>query len=95
MKFRPLLVTTAAFEIGTGIALICFPSTIVKLIVGSSLDSPAGSTVSRVAGAAVLSLGVACWLARLDARSGAAKGLVAAMREERRDGDVVEVCLGA
>jgi hypothetical protein len=36
-------------------------------------------TVSRVAGVALLALGVACWLAREDAEGRAAKGLLAAM----------------
>jgi hypothetical protein len=36
-------------------------------------------TVTRVAGAALLAFGVACWLAREDAAGRAAKGLVAAM----------------
>jgi hypothetical protein len=36
-------------------------------------------TVSRVAGVALLALGVACWLAREDAAGRAAKGLLAAM----------------
>jgi hypothetical protein len=45
----------------------------------STARHPAGVTVSRVAGAALLALGVACWLARDDAANRAAKGLIAAM----------------
>jgi len=39
----------------------------------------ARETIGRVAGAALLALGVACWFARGDALGGDAKGLVAAM----------------
>jgi hypothetical protein len=48
------------------------------LLLGSPLDTPSAPTVARLAGAALLSLGLACWLARRDT-SRAAKGLVSAM----------------
>jgi hypothetical protein len=52
---------------------------VVELMLGAEPGAPAGVTVSRVAGVAVLALGVACWLARDDSAGGAAKGLIAAM----------------
>jgi hypothetical protein len=61
------------------LALLCFPSTTVALLLGSSLDTPTALTVARVGGAGLLTLGIACWLARGDARSRAARGLVAAI----------------
>jgi len=42
-------------------------------------DQPAAVTLGRLAGAALLALGVACWLAQGDVQSRAARGLVAAM----------------
>jgi hypothetical protein len=50
-----------------------------SLLLGSSLDTPAAVAIGRLAGAGLLVLGVACWLARGDAQSRAATGLVAAM----------------
>jgi Kef-type K+ transport system membrane component KefB len=77
---KTLHTVTAVIELGAGLALLCFPSTTVALLVGGApLDAPAALTVARVGGAALFALGVACWLARGDTQSRAARGLVAAM----------------
>jgi hypothetical protein len=76
---KTLLTATAVIEFGAGFALLCCPSAMVELLVGAPLAEPAAVTVARVGGAGVLSLGVACWLARGDAQSRAARGLIAAM----------------
>jgi hypothetical protein len=74
-----LLAVTAVIETGAGLALGCCPSAAVALLLGSGLDSPAAVVLGRLTGAALLALGVACWLARGDAPSRAARGLIAAM----------------
>ncbi len=74
-----LLAVTAVLEGATGLALVALPSRLATLLVGASLDAPAASTVARVAGVALVALALACWLARHDGRSRAARGLVAAM----------------
>jgi hypothetical protein len=79
MTIRRLLIVTAVIEVGTGMAMAIAPSLPVSLLIGSALDTPAALTVGRVAGAALLSLGVACWLAREDEQSRATRGLIAAM----------------
>ena len=66
-------------ELGAGLALLGFPAPVVMLLAGAPLEGPAAFTVARVGGAGLLALGVACWLARGDAQSRAARGLVAAM----------------
>ena len=73
------LIVTAVIEAGTGLALVVSPSALVSMLLGAALDTPTGLAVGRVAGAAVLSLGAACWLARKDEQSRAATGLIAAM----------------
>ena len=70
---------TAAVEAATGLALLGLPLLVVSLLLGGSLDTPAALVVARMTGTAQLSLGVACWLARNDAQSRAARGLVTAM----------------
>jgi hypothetical protein len=76
---KPLLSMMGAAEAATGLVLAVAPSFLVELLLGAAPDTAAGTTVSRVAGAAIFALGVACWLARQDAASRAASGLIAAM----------------
>ena len=76
---RRLLIVTALAEAGVGVTLLSSPTLVAELLLGVSLDAPAALTVSRIAGAALLSLGVACWLASNDGPSRARFGLVAAM----------------
>ncbi len=59
-----LLSITSAIEAGTGIGLVAAPSVIARLLLGTTLGAPGAVTVARVAGAALIALGVACWLAR-------------------------------
>ena len=76
---KSLYTVTAAIELGAGLALLCCPPATVVLLLGSGLDTSAAVILGRVAGAALLALGVACWLARDDTQSRAARGLVVAM----------------
>ena len=71
-----LLKLTALIEAATGLGLIATPSIVVRLLLGSLLDTSAAVMLGRVAGTALLALGVACWLARDDTQSRAARGLV-------------------
>ena len=74
-----LYAATAVIEVGAGLALLCIPSAAVQILLGAPFEAPEGVAVARVGGAALLALGVACWLARGDTKSRAARGLVAAM----------------
>ena len=79
MVSKKLLVATALAEAGVGSSLLLSPPLVGELLLGVSLDAPAALIVGRIAGAALLSLGVACWLARDDGLSRARRGLVTAM----------------
>ena len=74
-----LYTATAVIEAGAGLALLCLPSAAVYLLLDARLEAPAALAVARVGGVALLTLGVAFWLARGDTQSRAARGLVAAM----------------
>jgi len=76
---KRLLLLTAVIEAGAGLALLGCPAAAAKLLLGSPLDTPVALTVARVGGAGLFALGIACWLAKHDAQSRAAKGVVAAM----------------
>lgn len=76
---KNLLIVTAGIEAATGLALLGLPSLVVSILLGGTLDTPAALVVARVGGAALLCIGVACWLARNDQQSRAATGLIAAL----------------
>ncbi len=76
---KRLLIATAVIEFGGGLALAALPSVSVRFLFGSPLETPAGLTMGRVTGAALVTLGVACWLALRDEHSQATSGLVSAM----------------
>jgi hypothetical protein len=79
MVASKLLIVTALVETATGLILFVAPTVVVAFLLGASLDAPAALVVARMAGAALLSLGCACWLARNDPQGDAARALVAAM----------------
>ncbi len=75
---KRFLTLTAIIEAATGLALIAVPAIVVRLLLGAEI-SGASIPLGRVAGAALLALGVACWLACDDRQSRTARGLVVAM----------------
>lgn len=74
-----LLSVTGVLEAATGFSLLSAPSWVAAFLLGAAPASSAGMMVGRVAGLALLTLGVACWVARGDAVGRAATGLIAAM----------------
>jgi hypothetical protein len=74
-----LLTLTAIIEVPTGLGLLLVPSMVVLMLLGSTLETSAAITLGRVAGAALVALGMACLLSRSDTLSSAAQGLVIAM----------------
>src|SRR5438477_4800550 len=75
---KRFLILTAIIEAATGLGLIALPAIVVRLLLGAEI-SGASVPLGRVAGAALLALGIACWLARDDTQSHTARGLVVAM----------------
>jgi hypothetical protein len=76
---KRLLTLTAIVEAATGVALLLAPSMVVELLLDAPLETLAAIALGRLAGAALLTIGVACWIGRDDTHSRAARGLLAAM----------------
>jgi hypothetical protein len=69
---------SAVLEVGAGLALLAAPALIIRLLFGP-VESQTAIALGRLAGAALLSLAAACWFARDDGGSAAARGLVSGM----------------
>lgn len=71
-------VVTAALEIGAGLVFLVAPALVIRMLFAAS-DIQTGVAIGRLAGAALLSLGAACWWARHDGGSAASRGLVSGL----------------
>jgi hypothetical protein len=66
------LAVTAVVEGGAGVLLMASPSLFVRLLLGAELSEP-GHALGRLAGFALLALGLACWpAAQAESQTGAA-----------------------
>ena len=65
IMMKLLLIAMALAEGGTGVALLIAPSFIVELLLGVGLLSPQSLVLGRITGAALISIGMACWRAQL------------------------------
>jgi hypothetical protein len=78
-RIRQLLILTAAVELMTGVALQAAPSLVGRLLLGVPFDAPSALIVARLAGAAIIAIGLACWLARADGATRAGRALLSAI----------------
>ena len=76
---KALLTTTAIVEVAVGIPLVAVPAWLAPILLGAPLDGPAGLVLARIAGSALVSLGVVCWFGRRDPQSRSAVGIVTGM----------------
>jgi len=79
MKTEALLGVTAVVELTAAAALLAVPSRVAALLLGTGLDSPAANVVARIAGAALLSIGLTCWLVRNSPEGASRRGQIAAL----------------
>jgi len=79
MNVAQLLIVTAVIESVAGLTLLVAPAVFIRLLFGSAIDVFPAAGVARLTGAALLSLGAACWWARHEERSAASRALVGGM----------------
>lgn len=70
---------TAVLETLSGLLLILAPALAASFLFGAPEMTPVELALARMAGVALLALGAACWLARKDVASSAARGLASGM----------------
>jgi hypothetical protein len=71
-----LFIATAIIEVGAGLSLVSLPALVIGLLLGVREPSPEALIVGRVGAAALLAIGVACWLARDDRGGRSQHGLL-------------------
>ena len=69
----------AALETLAGLALIAVPSMAISFLTGQQLAEAGGLVLGRIGGAALVTLGIACWLVRNASQNRAALGLILAL----------------
>jgi hypothetical protein len=74
-----LFIVTAAMELTAGLSLLVAPAVVIRLVFGPAVEVFPAVGMARLAGVALLSLGAACWWARNDERSAAARAIVRAV----------------
>jgi len=79
MNVAQLFIVTAVIESVAGLTLLLAPAVFIRLLFGSAVDVFPAAGVARLTGAALLSLGAACWWARHEERSAASRALVGGM----------------
>ena len=75
-KRKLFLVVIATVEASTGLGLILLPSVAFALLLGVENGTVEAIFVGRIAGAALLAIGVASWMARKDALNPSLFGLL-------------------
>src|SRR5687768_13473217 len=75
---KRLLMATAALEVSAGVVLMSAPAAAARLLLGAAIDAP-GLVVARVAGAALFTIGILCWLVGTERRGPVARGMFSAL----------------
>jgi hypothetical protein len=72
---KALLLTTVGASLATGVALLTVPTLVAPLLFRDGIDGVGANAVARIAGLALISIGVICFFAR-DTRGPATNGIL-------------------
>ena len=75
MKTKALLTAIAVIELMTGVGLLLAPSLGAELLLGAPLSPVVPLVVGRVAGLALVAIGLTCWLETVGDRGGSPNAL--------------------
>ena len=73
---KVFLLVTAFVEAATGLGLLILPAVLFAILLGVEQPTVDATLVGRIAGAALLALGIASWMARSDTSTTAQLGLL-------------------
>lgn len=76
---RKFFIATAILEVAVGFGMLALPSLVTVPLIGAQVTTTLESAMTRLCGAILLAVGVACWLARDDPHSPAARRLAGGM----------------
>jgi hypothetical protein len=76
---RKLFTAAALVEVGAGLPMMTLPAVTIWLLLGVREPSPEALIASRIGGAGLLAIAVACWLGRDDPGSSSQHGLLSAL----------------
>jgi hypothetical protein len=76
MHVRYFLLVTAIIEVATGLFLLFLPSVPLRILLGVDQISVEANICARVAGGALVAIGVACWYGRSDQRGPSQLGVL-------------------
>jgi hypothetical protein len=66
---KSLLTVTALLEGCTGLALAFVPTLVASKLLGTSFSDPSAMIIARLAGAALITIAIACWFSRTNTQS--------------------------
>jgi hypothetical protein len=79
MNPRLFFIVSTLVELPIGFLLLTFPSITSHLLLGAETSSIFENTIARVAGVAIISLSIACWLSRTSTKIDSQRPVIAGM----------------
>jgi len=66
---KHFLTVTSMLEALAGLAFVIMPAKFILILLGTTVTDPSSLIIARLAGLALITIAIACWLSRDDGRS--------------------------